>query len=221
MSYKDNIRTFLIISFVTVEILSMLFNSFFVKITIGEYYFTLNYSVVFFCVGFFIVDTMNYLFSSFEAEKFFYYKMYCQLLFVILGNSAVKVCHLEGTQIATIMYESPIMILYSVLATFVGFRTMNWIMSRMKKGVYQGKSIFFQYLCSTLPGEIAFSFVFSILCFSRGRSIEDVLHIFSASCLVKICISVVFSIIVSCLLRFLYLEEDNATCLKENFDLKA
>ncbi|MBA2710154.1 MAG: VUT family protein [Tatlockia sp.] len=197
---KEDIKTILTITFVVVELLSLLFNSFFVKINIGSYYFTLNYSVVFFCIGFFIVDIINDFFSFKEAYKFFYYKIYSQLLFLSLSYSAINVYGLENTMIAKMVYESPWTIFSGIIATYFGYKVMGKIMDTLKL-YYQGSSVFRRYICSTLPGEILFSFIFSILSFSYGRNFNDVLHIFTASCMAKIVLSVVFSIIISFLLK--------------------
>ena len=206
MILKDDIKTILVITFIVVEILSMLFNQYFVKVYIGNYYFTFNYSVVFFCVGFFLVDIIHDFFSLADAEKFFYYKVYSQVLFLILSKSAIYVYGLENNQFVDILNESWWMIVSGAIATYVGLKTMNRIMSRMKRGVYQGRSIFLRYIYSTLPGEIAFSFIFSILSFSHGREFKDVIHVFSSSCIAKTILSVVFAFIVSFLFRVIKID---------------
>ena len=201
MILKEDIKTILLITFIVVEILSMIFNQFFVKIYIGNYYFTFNYSVVFFCVGFFIVDIIHDFFSSVDAEKFFYYKVYSQILFLVLSKSAIYVYGIKNNQFVELVNESWWMIASGAIATYIGFKTMNRIMSRMKRGVYQGRSIFLRYIYSTLPGEIVFSFIFSILSFSHGREFNDVIHVFSSSCIAKIILSVIFAFIISVLFR--------------------
>lgn len=201
MILKEDIKTILLITFIVVEILSMIFNQFFVKIYIGNYYFTFNYSVVFFCVGFFIVDIIHDFFSSVDAEKFFYYKIYSQILFLVLSKSAIYVYCIKNNQFVELVNESWWMIASGAIATYIGLKTMNRIMSRMKRGVYQGRSIFLRYVYSTLPGEIVFSFIFSILSFSHGREFNDVIHVFSSSCIAKIILSVIFAFIISVLFR--------------------
>jgi uncharacterized PurR-regulated membrane protein YhhQ (DUF165 family) len=78
---KSEVKSYLIIAFVVVELLSMVFNFYWVKIPLifGDYNF--NFSVVFFCLGFFIVDIIADQFSPAEANQFIYYKLSSQVLF--------------------------------------------------------------------------------------------------------------------------------------------
>ena len=78
MFSKNDFKMTLIISFIVLEILSMLFNSFFSEYHLFGRTIIFNYSIVFFSLAFFIVDLMNDFFSSKEAEKFFFYKVYSQ-----------------------------------------------------------------------------------------------------------------------------------------------
>lgn len=209
MISKQDTKTILIITFVIIQLLSMIFNMFFTKITIGNYYFTFNYSVVFFCIGFFIVDIVNDQFSANEAEKFFYYKLYSQILFLLLSYSAINIYGLNNTLIAKIIYESPRTVISGLIAYYFGFKVMNKIMSNMGINGYQGRSVFRRYLYSTLPGEVVFSFVFTLLSFSKDRDFDSVIHIFTISCMAKIILSIIFSAIINFLYKFkhVYKEE--------------
>lgn len=197
MITKNEVKVFLIITYVILDILSMIFNSFFTDIAIGDYYFTVNYSILFFCMSFFIVDLVNDFFSVHEANKFFYYKIFGQVVFLILCKFSISIYGLHDSQFSKMIDESPQTILYGAIATFFGYKMMNAIMAKMKVGIYQGKSIFRRYIYSTLPGEMTFSFVFSALSFSSGRNIHELLHIISTSCVVKIILSVVFAAIIT------------------------
>ncbi len=91
-------KIYLVIAFVVVELLSMLFNFYFIKINIAGFECNLNFSVFFFCLGFFMVDIVADKYSAIEAKKFIFYKLFSQVLFLILGNLAINVYRLEGTQ---------------------------------------------------------------------------------------------------------------------------
>jgi uncharacterized PurR-regulated membrane protein YhhQ (DUF165 family) len=205
MCVNDKVRgkvmkNYLIITFIVVEILSLLFNSCFLKINIGQYGYFFNYSIIFFCIGFFIVDTVNLLYSTREAKKFFQYKVYAQAIFLIFALSAIKVYGLENTQIDFLIKSSWLAITSGIIATFIGYNVMNTIMSKMKKGIYQGRSVFRRYIYSTLPGEIAFSFVFTILTFSSNHNIKEIISIFITSSIAKLVFSTIFSGLMSILL---------------------
>lgn len=197
MITKNEIKIFLIITYVILDILSMIFNSFFTDVAIGNYCFTVNYSILFFCMSFFIVDLVNDFFSVHEANKFIYYKLFGQVVFLILCKFSISIYGLNGLQFSKMIDESPETILYGVIATFFGYKMMNAIMVKMKTGIYQGKSIFRRYIYSTLPGEMAFSFIFSVLSFSAGRNTHELLQIISTSCVVKIILSVIFASIIT------------------------
>jgi len=103
MLSKNDFKIILIISFVVLEISSMLFNSFFSEYHLFGRTIIFNYSIVFFCLAFFIVDLMNDFFSSGEAEKFFFYKIYCQVLFLFLSYTAIYMCDLKNTLISSMI----------------------------------------------------------------------------------------------------------------------
>lgn len=78
---------------------------------------------------------------------------------------------------------------------------MGSIMSYMKKGVYQGASVFKRYLYSTIPGELLFSFVFTFLCFYKFSSFDKTMHMFMASAVAKIVLSILFASVMSLVVR--------------------
>lgn len=201
MFSKNDFKMTLIISFIVLEILSMLFNSFFSEYHLFGRTIIFNYSIVFFCLAFFIVDLMNDFFSSKEAEKFFFYKVYSQVLFLFLSYTAIYMCDLKDTLISNMVNESPRTIVSALIATYIGFKVMNTIMSKIKIGSYYSSSVFRRYIYSTLPGEIAFSFVFTGCSFSSGRSFQEVIQIFLSSCCVKVILSAIFALIISVLFK--------------------
>lgn len=209
MKRKEIFKNHLIITFVVVEVLSIMFNSFFIKFKINGYIYYFNYSVIFFCLGFFIVDTINLFYSSVEAKKFFYYKVYSQVIFLILATSAIKVNGLENTQFFYMIKSSWWPIFCGIVATFIGYNIMNAIMSKLKRAIYQGRSFFRQYIYSTLPGEFAFSLIFTLLTFSNKHNSEEVLSIFITSCISKLIFSTFFSAFMSFFLYTIFFNSKN------------
>lgn len=207
---KEEVKSYLIIAFVVIELLSMIFNFYFVKVTFGAVEYNFNFSVVFFCLGFFIVDVVADQFSPAEAKKFIFYKLASQMLFLIFGNAAIHVYGLKDTQIAAMLSKSPWMMVAGLSATYVGFHVMSNIMSYMKVGVYQGASIFNRYLCSSLPGELIFSLIFTLLCFYQYNSMTEIGHLFLTSAIAKIILSILFACLMSLISRFSFLRADNA-----------
>lgn len=199
--HKDEIKNYLLIIFVIVELLSMVFNFYFIKMDVAGIEYNFNFSIVFFCLGFFVVDIIADKFSPAEANKFIFYKLFSQSLFLILGNIAVGVYGLEGTQLAAVLHKSPFVIAAGLVSTFVGFHVMSSIMSYMKIGVYQGTSVFRRYFFSTIPGELVFSLIFTFLCFYKFSSFEESVHMFIASALAKIVLSALFATIMSAIVR--------------------
>lgn len=198
---KDEIKNYLIIIFVVVELLSMVFNFYFIKMDVTGVEYNFNFSIVFFCLGFFVVDIVADKFSPAEANKFIFYKLFSQSLFLILGNIAIAVYGLEETQLAMVLHKSPLVIAAGLVSTYVGFHVMSSLMSYMKMGVYQGTSVFRRYFFSTIPGELVFSLVFTFLCFYKFSSFEESVHMFIASALAKIVLSAVFATIMSFIVR--------------------
>ena len=70
--HKDELKSYLMIAFVVVELLSLIFNFYFIPVLIGPKEYHFNFSVVFFCLGFFIVDVVADQISPAEANKFIY-----------------------------------------------------------------------------------------------------------------------------------------------------
>ena len=207
---KESLKPYLIIAFVVVELLSMLFNFYFVTVKFDSLEFRFNFSVTFFCLGFFIVDIVADYFSPTEAKRFIFYKLFSQALFLSLGNIAISVYSLENTQLAEVLNKSPWVILTGLLATYAGFYVMSSIMSYMKVGVYQGTSVFKRYLYSTIPGELLFSFVFTFLCFYQYNSFDELVHIFSISAMAKIILSIIFATIISVLAKLRLIKQSDS-----------
>lgn len=198
---KESIKNYLIISFVVIEILSMIFNFYLVKINLGNFEFNFNFSVVFFCLAFFIVDIVADNFSPADANKFIYYKLYSQTLFLVLGHFAISIYSLQDSEIANMLAKSPWIMVSGIISTYIGFYVMNTIMSHMKIRTYQGGSVFKRYLYSTIPGELLFSFTFTIFCFYKFKSANELLNIFIASSLAKIILSIFFASIISLIIK--------------------
>ena len=204
---REELKSYLIIAFVVIELLSLIFNFYFIKVPIGIREYSFNFSVVFFCLGFFIVDIVADQISPAEANKFIYYKLFSQILFLLLGNTAIHVYGLQETQLATVLSKSPWIIVAGIIATYAGFYVMNNIMSYMKAGVYQGASVFNRYLCSTLPGELLFSLVFTMLCFYKYNSLNEMVDIFLLSAVAKIVLSILFAMFMSAISKLAFIRK--------------
>ena len=207
---KEEVKSYLIIAFVVMELLSMIFNFYFVQVTLHGVEYHFNFSVVFFCLGFFIVDIVADQFSPTEARKFIFYKLTSQMLFLVFGRMAVHVYGLEETQLSTILSKSPWMLVAGILSTYVGFYVMSSIMSHMKIGVYQGSSVFNRYLCSSLPGELIFSLVFTLLCFYQYHSMQEIGQLFLTSAIAKITLSIMFAFLMSLISKFTFFRSGTA-----------
>ena len=128
--------------------------------------------------------------------------------FIVLGNIAISVYDLQGTQLAQVLSKSPWVIAAGLIATCAGFYVMGHIMSALKFGIYQGTSTFKRYLYSTLPGELLFSLIFTFLCFYQFNSIEELTDIFIASAAAKVFLSTIFASIISILFRLLQIKQE-------------
>lgn len=193
--HRNVLKDYLIITFVVVELLSMIFNFYFVTIDINNAEYRFNFSVVFFCMGFFIVDIVADYFSPAEANRFIFYKLFSQTLFLVLGNVSIWVYELQNSQLSLVLSKSPWVMAAGLFATYAGFYMMSSLMSRMKIGIYQGVSVFKRYLYSTIPGELLFSFVFTILCFYKFESFDELMRIFLTSAIAKIMLSFIFAMV--------------------------
>lgn len=186
---------YLAMSFITFEILSTIFNQFFIELNFIGINFPINISVIFFCLGFFVLDVTTEVYCSKIANKFIYGKILCQLLFVLLGQFGIIGAGLTHSQLADIIHSTPNMVFNGVIASLIGYKLTTWIMQTLKIK-YNGKFLALRYMASTLPGEIIFSLVFVVLSFSAGRSLREVLMIFLTLTIIKIVLSFLFSIIV-------------------------
>lgn len=193
---------YLAMIFVVFEILSMIFNQYFIDIDIVGITFPLNISVVFFCLDFFILDLVTEIYNKRVANKIIYGKIICQILFIIFGEIGVLGSHLEGSQLYKIISTTPYMILNSIIASIIGYKItinlMEWL-----KIKYNGDFLIYRYLSSTLPGEIIFSLIFSILSFAKGKSLIQFVMIFLSLTTVKITLSLLFSLLIAPLTKIL------------------
>lgn len=91
---------FLSMLFTICESLSIELNNFFHEYIIFGYHFLFNVSVIFFCIGFFIIDLITELYNDKFADYFIYSKVISQVVFVFFGLCGVKVAGIEHGQIA-------------------------------------------------------------------------------------------------------------------------
>ena len=178
------------------EILSVIFNNFFHKIWVFGIHFNLNISVVFFCTSFFILDLVTELYDGRCAEKFIISKIIVQPVFVICAEFAIHYLNLTGTVIDGMISSVPYIILYGIIASVFGYGITIKIMEELKVR-YQGEYLSLRYLLSTYPGEIAFSIIFSVLCFFHGRNFHEWLNIFISLSIAKLILSLLFCLIMA------------------------
>ncbi len=186
---------YLAMIFVVFETLSMIFNQYFLDISILGKLFPLNISVMFFCLGFFVLDMVTELYNVSVANKLIYGKVICQVAFLGFAEIGILGAGLQHTQLSQIIATTPWMILNSVIASMVGYKLTVYIMQKLKL-MYQGKYLMMRYLCSTLPGEMMFSLIFSALSFSKGKTLIEFSLIFLSLTVVKFVLSLIFSILV-------------------------
>jgi uncharacterized PurR-regulated membrane protein YhhQ (DUF165 family) len=187
---------YLAMFFVVFEILSTIFNNYFYNILLFGMSFPLNISVVFFCISFFILDIVTELYDDRIANKLIYGKILCQITFFIFGYIGIYGANLANTQLATVISSTPIMVFNSIIASLIGYKLTTKIMQNLKVK-YSGQYLILRYLSSSLPGELAFSLIFSVLSFSMGRSISQLISIFITLSLIKFALSVIFSLLVT------------------------
>lgn len=186
---------YLAMIFAAFEILSTVFNQYFYDVTVLGVVFPLNISVVFFCLGFFILDITTEIYNDKEADKLIYGKIACQIIFVIFGELGIIGAGLQNSQLDNIISTTPSMMLNGVIASIIGYKLTTGIMQRMKIA-YHGRLLPIRYICSSLPGEIVFSLVFASLSFFHGRTLHEFLMVFFTLTVVKIALSFIFSLIV-------------------------
>lgn len=197
--------------FIVFEILSMIFNQYFIDFQILGINFPFNISVIFFCIGFFILDLVTELYNKKVADKLIYGKIGCQILFVLFGLIGLNGSGLINSQLATILKTTPFMILNAVIASFIGYKITISIMQYLKIR-YEGKFLMLRYLWSTLPGEIAFTLIFSALSFSQRRTPPEFFLVVVSLTVVKFFLSLIFSVIIvpiTNILKFIQAKSSN------------
>lgn len=189
------ILIFLSMLFAVCESLSIELNNFFHNYIIYGYHFSFNVSVVFFCVGFFIIDLITELYNDKFALYFIYSKMISQFMFICFGILAIKLANIENGQIAKTFLIAPHILFNAMIASLAGYKMTGKIMQLLKIK-FKGRFLFTRYLSSTIPGEIAFSFIFTVLSFSHGRNVFEITNIFLDLIVVKFLLSTAFGVLV-------------------------
>lgn len=176
--------------------LSIEFNDFFKEYILFGFNFSLNFSVVFFCLSYFIIDLVTELYSNRVADVFIYAKVVSQTLFILLGNLGIYFTDKTADSVIAKSFSlAPSVLLYFIIASILSYKLTGWMM-QCSKVKYRGRFLFSRYLFSTLPGEVIFSLIFTLLSFSKGRSLSQVLTIFIDLIIVKFFLSLVFSLVI-------------------------
>jgi len=155
-------------------------------------------------MGFFVLDLVTEIYNKKIADKLIYGKILCQILFALFGEIGVIGANLQDSQLSQIIIVTPKMIFYSIIASFFGYKLTTSLMQSLKLR-YNGQFLMLRYLCSTLPGELVFSLIFSILSFSTGRSLSQFFMIFLVLSGIKIILSIIFSILIIPITNFIKL----------------
>ncbi len=181
--------------FAVCEVLSIALNDYFREISIFDYVFQFNVSVVFFCIGFFIIDLVTELYDNHISGFFIYAKIISLGLFILLGNFAIWAANIPAGDLSKSFAFAPYVFLSSIVASLIGYKLTGSLMQYLKIK-FSGKFLFSRYLSSTLPGEIVFSLVFSLLNFYHGRGFTQWLNIFIDLSIVKFVLSTLFSVLI-------------------------
>jgi uncharacterized integral membrane protein (TIGR00697 family) len=181
--------------FIMVEILSILFGHTFTTINLFGIEFHFIVGVIYFCLGFYILDIVTELYNDKLAEKIIYGKILCQILFVILIQLGMHLNHDESQAIILQSMDfMPRMILAGIIASLIGYKLTAIIMQHLKIR-YEGRFITFRYLASTLPGEFAFSFIYSFIFLYNEYPFEEYIKIFYSLAVAKLIFSFAFATI--------------------------
>ncbi|OGO93515.1 MAG: hypothetical protein A3F10_05685 [Coxiella sp. RIFCSPHIGHO2_12_FULL_42_15] len=181
--------------FVVCESLSIELNNFFREIDIYGYQFLFNPSVIFFCIGFFVIDLVTEIYNASYANYFIFVKLISQLIFIGLGLFGVVAAGITDGQIASTFFLGPKTLIDAMIASIIGYKLTSKIMQLLKIK-FEGRSLYARYLSSTFPGEVVFSLIFTFLSFSPGRNIFQTLNIFLDLVAVKFIFSALFSVFV-------------------------
>jgi len=171
-------------------------NDYFNNITLMGLHFQFNVSVIFFCLGFFIIDLITEIYDKHIADYFIYSKLISQALFILLGNFGTFAAGLEKGQLVDSFSVAPYVLINSMIASYVGYKLTSRLMQHFKIK-FNGRFLFSRYLSSTLPGEVVFSLVFTILSFSHGKAVPQIINIFFTLVVVKIVLSFAFGFFVT------------------------
>ena len=179
--------------FMTVEMLSMLFGHSFTQFQLFGLEINFITGVIYFCLGFWILDLITELYDDKMANLIIYGKIFCQLAFMAL-------LHVGGSISNNIIAQSlnfiPKMVIAGIIASLIGYKLTSFIMQKLKIK-YEGKHVTFRYIVSTLPGEIIFSFIYSAIFLWHEYHGAQYIKIFYSIILAKIFFSLLFSLLFS------------------------
>lgn len=198
---------YLAAAYVVVELLSSILNPVFMDVIIAGRVCKLNPSVVFFCIGFFIVDIIFDFYNAKMASHFFNIKIFSIILFVSLGKFFLHYFDTNNDTLKAVFNESSFVFVYGVFAYYVSYKLMGRTMKSVKRSSISN-SIFCRYFITTVPSEIIFSFIFTFLSFRNGNTLIELLGIFLTSSLIKIVLSFIFAGVITVLFYCKILREE-------------
>ena len=181
--------------FVVVEMLSMLFGHTFTTVHFLGIEFHFIVGVIYFCLGFYILDLIAELYENDLSNKVIFGKIICQIIFVLLIQLSIYLNQDPNqTEFLNSMTYMPKMIFASIIASIIGYKLTTHIMQSLKIR-YEGKFITIRYLVSTLPGEFVFSLVYSFIFLYNEYSFSEYIKIFYSLAIAKFAFSLAFSTI--------------------------
>lgn len=188
--------------FAAFSVLSLQLNYYFIETNLLGLNLPLNVSVIFFCLGFFVIDIITELFNNSVANIFIYGKILAYITFVVLGYFALSVSNVTSGELIDTFRTGPYTLFSSAVASLAGYSITSKLMFyfRIK---FKGRFLFSRYLMSTLPGETVFSLIFGLMTFTQGRDFSEFVKVFLTLLLVKYTLSILFSLIISPITSFL------------------
>lgn len=193
--HKSDTQNLLMIAFIIFELMAMMFNAFFVKVNFMGRYFMFSYSMIFYCLSFFLVDLMGSFTASHTVERMVSYKIFSQVLFLFLGVSALLIYGLQQSLFAVMLKGAFKACISSMIALYAASKFIDKFTSVITQLVSLSPSLVWRYVLSTLPFEVVYTFTFCFCSFSSDYPLQEVFEIFVLSIGLKVIFAMFFSLV--------------------------
>lgn len=155
---------------------------------------------------FFIGDILTELYGFSVAKKIIFIALSCQLIFALLCYSTIYLPVINNDEINSsynvIFLKMPRLALSSIISLASGALLNYYFLDKWKKIVH-GKYFLIRSLSTTIIGEILFSIVAITSQFLGKTSLNHIFELLSASILIKLTMTLVFSYPISILADYL------------------